>query len=131
MLIRTRNGQVTQRAFYSYRLFVHDHIGYKILHNAGRLFQEYIVDAYIQTEENNLRFYTTQQKQDQLWMDLLEGIEDAIANGIPLENVGKSTILPFSFIGRPRYMQQLYHDAMAIVQSHTKPDLFITMTCNS
>jgi hypothetical protein len=27
-------------------------------------------------------------------------------------------------------MQQLYHDTMAIVCSHTKPDLFITMTCN-
>ena len=27
-------------------------------------------------------------------------------------------------------MGQLYHDAMAIVRSHTKPDLFITMTCN-
>ena len=28
-------------------------------------------------------------------------------------------------------MQQNYQDAMAIVATHGKPDLFITMTCNS
>jgi hypothetical protein len=27
-------------------------------------------------------------------------------------------------------MYQLYHDAMAIVRTRGKPDLFITMTCN-
>jgi hypothetical protein len=94
------------------------------------LFQEYIVDAYAQTEQNNLRFHSTQQKQDQLRMDILQGVRDAVADGTPLKNVGKSTILPSSFVGGPRYMQQLYHDAMAIVRNHTKPDLFITMTCN-
>jgi hypothetical protein len=130
MLIKTRNGKVTQRAFYSYRLFQRDQEGYKILHNVGRLFQEYIVDAYAQTELNNLRFHSTQQKQDQLRMDLLQGITDAVTDGTQLENVGKNTILPSSFTGGPRYMQQLYHDAMAIVRSHSKPDLFITMTCN-
>lgn len=94
------------------------------------MFQEYIVDAYAQMEQNNLRFHSTQQKQDQLRMDLLQGITDAVANGTPLENTGKITFLPSSFVGGPRYMQQLYYDAMAIVRSHTKPDLFITMTCN-
>jgi hypothetical protein len=63
-------------------------------------------------------------------MDVLQGITDAVADGTPLKDVGKSTILPSSFTGGPRYMQQLYHDAMAIVRSHSKPDLFITMTCN-
>jgi Helitron helicase-like domain at N-terminus len=119
VLTETRNGKVTQRAFYSYRLFQRDEDGYKILHNAGRLFQEYIVDAYAQTEQNNLRFHTTQQKQDKLRMDVLQGITDAVADGTPLRNVGKSTILPSSFTGGPEYMQQLYHDAMAIVRSHS------------
>ena len=63
-------------------------------------------------------------------MDVLQGITDAVADGTPLKDVGKSTIFPSSFTGGPRYMQQLYHDAMAIVRSHSKPDLFITMTCN-
>jgi hypothetical protein len=63
-------------------------------------------------------------------MDVLQGITDAVAHGTPLKNLGKSTILPSSFTGGPRYMQQLYYDAIAIVRSHSKPDLFITMTCN-
>ncbi|CAC5380511.1 unnamed protein product [Mytilus coruscus] len=39
-------------------------------------------------------------------------------------------ILPSSYIGSPRYMHQLYQDAMAIVRKFGKPDLFITFTCN-
>lgn len=40
-------------------------------------------------------------------------------------------ILPSSFIGSPRALQQNYIDAMSLVQKYGKPDLFITMTCNS
>ncbi|XP_051791512.1 uncharacterized protein LOC127530003 [Erpetoichthys calabaricus] len=43
---------------------------------------------------------------------------------------GKPVILPSSFQGSPRNMQQHYQDAMAIVRKFVKPDLFITMTCN-
>ena len=39
-------------------------------------------------------------------------------------------MLPSSFVGSPRYMQQLYQDAMAIVAHLGKPDLFLTFTCN-
>ncbi|KAK4411840.1 hypothetical protein Sango_0257000 [Sesamum angolense] len=45
-------------------------------------------------------------------------------------NVGRRTILPSSFVGRPRDMYQRYQDAMSVVQKFGKPDLFITMTCN-
>ena len=44
--------------------------------------------------------------------------------------VGQRVILPSSFIGGPQYMMQLYQDAMAIVSSKGKLDLFITFTCN-
>src|SRR6266581_2467165 len=44
--------------------------------------------------------------------------------------VGKPVILPSSFIGSPRAMQQNYQDAMALVRKYGKPDYFITMTCN-
>lgn len=71
-----------------------------------------------------------QQQQESLRMDVLQGLTDAVADGTPLGNVGKVTFLPSSFTGGPRFMGQLYHDAMAIIRSHTKPDLFITMTCN-
>ena len=39
-------------------------------------------------------------------------------------------ILPSSFVGSPRYLQQLYQDAMGIVRALGRPDYFITMTCN-
>ena len=44
--------------------------------------------------------------------------------------VGRRVVLPSSFTGGPRYMCQLYQDAMAIVRKKGKPDLFITFTCN-
>jgi len=54
-----------------------------------------------------------------------------------LDNHGKNNvhpglpvILPSSFSGSPRAMQQLYQDAMAIVAKYGKPDLFVTYTCN-
>ena len=39
-------------------------------------------------------------------------------------------MLPYSFVGGPQYMRQLYQDSMAIVQKIGKLDLFITFTCN-
>jgi hypothetical protein len=44
--------------------------------------------------------------------------------------VGKRVVLPRSFSGGDRDMQQRFLNAMAIVQRFGKPDYFITMTCN-
>ena len=44
--------------------------------------------------------------------------------------VGKMVILPATFIGSPRYMNQCYQDSMSIVTKYGIPDLFVTMTCN-
>jgi len=49
--------------------------------------------------------------------------ESSVHPGIPV-------VLPSSFSGSPRAMQQNYQDAMAIVAKYGKPDLFITYTCN-
>jgi hypothetical protein len=46
------------------------------------------------------------------------------------ENVGHRIILPSSYTGGPRYMHQLYLDAMAIVEGLYAPTYFITFTCN-
>jgi hypothetical protein len=43
---------------------------------------------------------------------------------------GKVVVLPSSFQGSPRAMQQNYQDAMAIIAKFGKPDLFLTFTCN-
>ena len=45
--------------------------------------------------------------------------------------VGHIILPSSSFYGGPRYMQQQYQDAMAIVWARGTPDLFVTMTCNA
>jgi len=68
--------------------------------------------------------------QDTLRADQYQNIAAAIADGVTLRDVGQRTVLPSSFVGSPRCMKGLYHDGMAIVHDYTKPDYFITMTCN-
>ncbi|XP_071712987.1 uncharacterized protein [Rutidosis leptorrhynchoides] len=45
-------------------------------------------------------------------------------------NIGNRVILPSSFTGGARYLQQNYMDAVVIVRAYGHPDLFITFTCN-
>ena len=117
----------SQRDYYSYHL--HYRTGhFKILHRAGRLFQEFIVDTYAQIEQNRLSYFRSNQTK--LRADLYQGVIDAVADGRDLSNIGTRTILPATFTGGPREMRQQYHDGMAIVRAHSKPDIFITMTCN-
>ncbi|XP_035838142.1 uncharacterized protein LOC110883025 [Helianthus annuus] len=47
-----------------------------------------------------------------------------------LSNTGVRLVLPSSFTGGSRYMQQNYLDAMAICKWFGYPDFFITVTCN-
>ena len=47
------------------------------------------------------------------------------------KKIGKRILLPPSFIGGPRDMKRRYIDAMALVRRFGKPDIFLTMTCNS
>ena len=79
--------------------------------------------------------------QDKLRIELYSGLVDMIHRlNIPREpesnfadnanHIGKSLVLPSSFIGGPRFMIQLYQDAMSVVRKLRKPDLFITFTCN-
>ncbi|KAF8113549.1 hypothetical protein N665_0048s0010 [Sinapis alba] len=43
---------------------------------------------------------------------------------------GNRIIIPSSFTGGPRYMHQMYLDAMSVCKYIGFPDLFITFTCN-
>jgi len=44
--------------------------------------------------------------------------------------IGKRTILPSSYTGGDRFMQQPFQDSMAIVRHFGSPTLFITFTAN-
>ncbi|UYV67933.1 hypothetical protein LAZ67_5002532 [Cordylochernes scorpioides] len=120
--------RVTQLQFYSYCLSKIN--SFNPLLNGGKLTQQFIVDAYVKIEANRLNYVRMNQKDLRVedYCVVQQHLENrAIQNGIP---IGKMVILPSSFEGSPRNMQQRYQDAMAIVEKHGKPDLFVTMTCN-
>ncbi|GBO11302.1 hypothetical protein AVEN_113411-1 [Araneus ventricosus] len=101
-----KRTRVTQIQYYPCRLSQRN--GFSILHNSGKLFQQYIVDAYLKTEGSRLHFLTQNQKY--LRIELYRGLLDALECRAHNENIrtGKLIILPSSFQGSPRHMQQNY-----------------------
>nr|XP_028962184.1 uncharacterized protein LOC114826273 [Malus domestica] len=120
---------VSMRAFFGYQ--IQDRPGHTdTLLKGGRLFQQYLVDAYATLEEDRLDFIRA--NQDSLRTECLKGIHEALKAGNAAGSaVGKRVILPTSFTGSARYMINNYQDAMAICRQFGNPDLFITFTCNA
>uniref|UniRef100_UPI00358E575D uncharacterized protein n=1 Tax=Myxine glutinosa TaxID=7769 RepID=UPI00358E575D len=121
-------NKVTHREFYAYRLAIRNE--FSTIHSSGKLFQQYVVDGYCKAEANRLQYF--KQNQETLRAMEYRGLLDHVQN-VAADNqrpVGRIVILPSSFAGSPRAMQQNYQDAMAIVRKFGKPDLFITFTCN-
>ncbi|CAL1402794.1 unnamed protein product [Linum trigynum] len=95
----------------------------------GKALKHYVVDAYSTIEQN--RLYYLRSHQENLWSELYYGLTDDFNRvDVTGDNVGH-VVLPSSYTGSPRYMKQLYLDAMVVVHHHGSPDLFITFTCNS
>jgi hypothetical protein len=121
---------ITQVMFYSFCLHTRDR-QFPILQCGGRLFQQYVCDMWVSTDQNRLRWVETHQPQ--LRAALYSGLEDAVGHGEPdlnLRDVGRRTVLPSSYIGGPRYMNQRFQDAIALACYYHGFDLFITFTCN-
>ncbi|XP_057290930.1 uncharacterized protein LOC130613632 [Hydractinia symbiolongicarpus] len=91
---------------------------------------QYLVDAYVKVEGQQLAFI--RQNQNQLRADSYQGLLDYLQNAADQHNLqaGNVVVLPSTFSGSPRNMHQLYLDAMALVSKKGKPDLFLTFTCN-
>jgi len=69
--------------------------------------------------------------QTTLHADQYKGMVNAMQqDGANSTNFGHMVVLPTTFAGSPRHMNQLYQDSMALVKKFGKPDLFITMMCN-
>uniref|UniRef100_A0A7E4URS8 ATP-dependent DNA helicase n=1 Tax=Panagrellus redivivus TaxID=6233 RepID=A0A7E4URS8_PANRE len=121
-----KRGTVSQQQYYRYLLAVRD--SFNVLFHAGKLFQQYIVDAFVRVEQ--WRLFYNRKEQKALRADTYKVVAD-YSPGDDEQHIGKRIILPASFTGSPRYMIQLYQDSMAIVGKFGKPDLFITFTCNA
>ena len=80
-------------------------------------------------ESQKLKF--VKDHQDDLRVDMYKNLNES--NDQPQtqgSQRGKRVILPSTFVGSRRYMEQLYFDGMAICGNLGFPDLFLTFTCN-
>lgn len=93
-----------------------------------RLFQQFLVKSYVNIQKSNLNWCRNNQKTFKGDQYLREFLQNRANN--PDRRVGKIAILPSSFMGSPRYMNQLYPDTIAEVRNSDVPQMFITMTCN-
>ena len=128
ILQNVSHKEVTVRQYYSYKLYFRKPSS-TLLFYGGRLFQQYVVDNYVKIESTRLNYL--RYNQDKIRKELYQGLQDSFHSGIVnTSDVGRRIILPSTFIGGPCDMYQRYQDAMALVQTYGKPDLFITITCN-
>ncbi|GFS38131.1 hypothetical protein Acr_00g0055910 [Actinidia rufa] len=105
------NECLTQLQFYSYHLFEWS-TEYSTILRAGKLFQEFLVDAWATTEQNRLNY--NKLNQGRLRAELYKGLTSIGANGLGPDQVGQRIILPSSFVGSPRHMFEIFQDSMAI-----------------
>ncbi|XP_003742376.2 uncharacterized protein LOC100901161 [Galendromus occidentalis] len=124
--MNSEHKKTTQKDFYSCLLSVRNDEFNPLLHGR-KLLQRFVVDAYVKIEQNRLNYHRTHQRE--LRLDTYSGLSDHFHDDVP-GPPGRRIVLPTSFIGSPRNMQQSYQDAMAIVAKHGKPDIFMTTTCN-
>ena len=99
------------------------------LFQAARFFQQYVVDAFAVVDQVKLDWI--RMHQSQIRADLYNGLADAIVQDeVDASALGRRIVLPSSFLGSDRFMQQLFQDLMAIIRYFGKPTLFITCTAN-
>ena len=97
---------------------------------AGKLQQAFLIDMYTRIEHERLDWL--RKNQTLIHAALYQNLVDYVAKRAEMlqAKVGKTVILPSTYYGSPRSMNQHYQDAMAIVMEKGAPDLFVTMTCN-
>ncbi|XP_044585994.1 uncharacterized protein LOC123266031 [Cotesia glomerata] len=124
------NRRVTRADYYKYKLAIRDNFNVFLM--GRRLSQQWIVDSYVKIERDRLNYCKFNQKKlrAESYQGLIDHLQLRNSNNNTSSNIGKIIVLPSSFTGSLRNMMQHYQDAMSIVRTFGKPDLFVTMTCN-
>ena len=120
---------VTQAEYFKYRLHPRQNQSNHVF-MAGKLFQEYAVDAWATTEQARLNWI--KRNQSEIRAETYQGLTDAVAVDPTVDghNIGQRIILPSSFTGSSRNMIQHCQDALAINRYYHGADFFLTMTAN-
>ncbi|CAN6930494.1 unnamed protein product [Brassica oleracea] len=125
---KLKRKNISMRQWYAFRIQERDGESHTLLHSK-RLFQQFLVDAFTTIESNRLCYLRMNQKS--LRSDSFDSIQQSENDGkIDMHDQGSRFLLPATFVGGPRYMKNMYLDAMAICKYFGFPDLFITFTCN-
>ncbi|KAL4101308.1 hypothetical protein QTP88_021328 [Uroleucon formosanum] len=125
--VSTNNKNLSAMNYYAYRMMIRTHEENIIL-KCGRLFQQFAVDMYVKVETERLAFIRFNQPK--LRSEDYIHLRDAIHSDGDVQNIGRLTVLPSTYIRSPRHMHEYAQDAMTYVRNYGTPDLFITVTCN-
>jgi len=99
------------------------------LFQGGRFLQQYLLAAFATVDQTKLEWIKLNQFR--LRSVLYNGLVDGtIRDEVDVAALGRRIVLPSSFLGGDRFMQQLFQDSMAIVRHLGRPTLFITFTAN-
>jgi hypothetical protein len=123
-VVITKRNRLTIMDWLSYRIQMRNSDA-QTLRCSRRLFQQFLVDGYTMMEAERLSF--VRNNQSTLRVAKYQKLNESQQSGT---KSGKRVVLPSSFVGSKRYMDQLYFDGMAISAAVGFPDLFITFTCN-
>ena len=93
-----------------------------------QLFRQYIVDIYVKIGSERLRYIKFNQKKlrSEEYIHLRDAIIGSVDSTNDINKIGTAYILPSSYIGSPRHMQEYIQD----VRAYGRPDIFITFSCN-
>ncbi|XP_010462780.1 PREDICTED: uncharacterized protein LOC104743390 [Camelina sativa] len=119
---------ISMRQWFAFRIQERKNESHNLL-MSKRLYQQFLVDAYTTIETNILTYLKLNQST--VRAANYDTVKDAANQGnTDLNAQGTKCYLPASFVGGPRYMRNMYLDAMTICKYYGFPDLFITFTCN-
>ncbi|KAH1161826.1 hypothetical protein GYH30_000623 [Glycine max] len=108
---KRKRNRLTMREWFAYRLQCRPNEGQTLLHST-KLFQQFVAEGYTMIESERLSYVRNNQKK------------------LRVDKFYSLIILPSTFVGSPRYMDQLYFDGIAICSHVGFPNIFITFTCN-
>lgn len=120
------NQKVSASDFYAHRIMVRNEENHLL--KCQRLFSQFLVDVFAKIESERLCYLRTHQSH--LRVENYIHLLDAMNTYGNVENMGRLVVLPSSYTGSPRHMNEYAQDAMAYVAAYGRPDLFITFTCN-
>nr|XP_018913756.1 PREDICTED: uncharacterized protein LOC109041791 [Bemisia tabaci] len=128
---KSDSKRITPSQYFGQRLSMNNKRFNPILHG-GRLTQQYIIYGYIVVEWNRLNYIRMNQNifRQETLQGLTDHIKNSSANTSNLIRLGNAVVLPSTYEGSPRSMQQLYQDSMAMTRELGRPDLFVTYTAN-